>query len=99
MFMPSGVKKDVPKMEMVHYQDMMVELSSRSLVAWREIESLRTQLWNSDTTIRGYLRMVEGQASDLYTSDMDTWSTTSTVQGSTEEPLADSHSPSRSHSH
>jgi hypothetical protein len=38
-------------MEMVHHQDMMVELSTRLLVAQREIESLRTQLWNSDATI------------------------------------------------
>jgi hypothetical protein len=50
----------------------MVELSTRLLAAQREIESLRTQLWNSDATIRGYQRMVEGQASDLYTSDIDT---------------------------
>jgi hypothetical protein len=59
------VKKDVPRMEMVHHHDVMVELN--------------TQLWNSDATIRGYKIMVAGQASDLYASDMDTWSATSTV--------------------
>jgi hypothetical protein len=37
--------------------------------------------------------MVEGQASDLYASNMDTWSATSTIQGSAEEPPVDSHSP------
>jgi hypothetical protein len=42
--------------------------------------------------------MIEGQASDLYTSDMSTWSATSTIQGSAEEPLVDSHSPSGSRS-
>jgi hypothetical protein len=33
-------------------------------------------LWNTDATVHGYKRMVEGQANDLYPFDMDTWSTT-----------------------
>jgi hypothetical protein len=41
--------------------------------------------------------MVDGQASDLYASDTDTWSTTSSIQGSGKELTMDSHSPSRSH--
>jgi hypothetical protein len=64
--------KDVPRMDMVHHQDVTVELSTHLLAAQREIKSLRTQLRNSNTTIRGYQRMVEGQASDLYASDIDT---------------------------
>jgi hypothetical protein len=56
-----------------------VELSTHLLAAQREIQSVHTQLWNSDATIRGYKIMVAGQASDLYASDMDTWSATSTV--------------------
>jgi hypothetical protein len=32
-FKVSGVKKVVPRMEMVHHQDMMVELSARLLAA------------------------------------------------------------------
>jgi hypothetical protein len=40
--------------------------------------------------------MVEGYASDLYASDMDTWSTISIVQGLDEEPPVDSHSPTGS---
>jgi hypothetical protein len=83
-------------MDMVHHQDMTMELSARLLAAQREIESLRTQLQNSDATIRGYQRMVEGQASDLYAFDIDTWFATSTIQGSAEEPPVDSHSPSGS---
>jgi hypothetical protein len=47
-------------MDMVHHQDVMVELSTRLLAAQREIESLRTQLRDSDASIRGYQRMVEG---------------------------------------
>jgi hypothetical protein len=46
-----GVKNDVPRMEMVHHQDMMVELSTHSLAAQREIKTLRIQLRNADATI------------------------------------------------
>jgi hypothetical protein len=49
-----------------------VELITHLLVAQCEIETLRIQLWNADATIRGYMKMVEGQASDLYASDTDT---------------------------
>jgi hypothetical protein len=97
-FKAYGVKKDIPRMEMVHHQDVMVELSTCLLVAQCEIESLYTQLGNSDATIRGYQRMVEGQDSDLYTSDTDTWSTTSTVHGANEESPVDSRSPFGSYS-
>jgi hypothetical protein len=71
-FKAYGVKKDIPRMEMVHHQDVAVELSTRLLTAQHEIESLRAQLQNADATIRGYRRMVDGRASDLYTSDTDT---------------------------
>jgi hypothetical protein len=54
------VKKDIPMMEMVHHQDVTVELSTRLLAAHREIETLRIQLQNTDATIVGYMRMVEG---------------------------------------
>jgi hypothetical protein len=39
-----GVKRDIPRMEMVHHQDVAVELSTRLLTAQHEIETLRTQL-------------------------------------------------------
>jgi hypothetical protein len=83
---------------MVHHQDVTVELSTHLLVSQREIETLRIQLRNADATIQGYIRMVEGQANDLYMLDTDTWSATSSVQGSGKEPVVGSHSPSRSHS-
>jgi hypothetical protein len=73
------VKKDIPRMEMVYHQDVTVELSTRLLAAQREIKTLRIQLWNIDATIRGNMRMVEGQASDLYASDTETWTATSSV--------------------
>jgi hypothetical protein len=37
--------------------------------------------------------MVDGQASDLYVSDTDTWIATSSVQSSGKEPAVSSHSP------
>jgi hypothetical protein len=39
-----GVKRDIPRMEMVHHQDVKVELSTRLLNAQHEIETLHTQL-------------------------------------------------------
>jgi hypothetical protein len=43
-FKAYGVKKDIPRMVMVHHQDVTVELSTRLLAAQREIETLRIQL-------------------------------------------------------
>jgi hypothetical protein len=93
-FKAYGVKKDIPRMEMIHHQNVAVELSTRLLTAQHEIETLRTQLWKDDATIRGYMRMVEGQASDLYAFNTDTWTATSSVQSSSKEPTVSSHSPS-----
>jgi hypothetical protein len=45
------------------------------------------------------MRMVEGQASDLYTSDIDTWTATSSVQSSGKESAVSSHTPFGSRSH
>jgi hypothetical protein len=97
-FKAYGVKRDIPRMEMVHHQDVAMELSTRLLTTHHEIETLRTQLRKADATIRGYMRMVEGQASDLYVSDTDTWTATSSVQSSSKEPAVSSHSLSGSHS-
>jgi hypothetical protein len=85
-------------MEMVHHQDVTVELSTRLLTAQHEIETLHIQLRNTDATIRGYMRMVEGQANDLYVSDTDTWIATSLVQSLSKEPAVSNHSPSGSRS-
>jgi hypothetical protein len=93
------VKKYIPTMEMVHQQDVTVELSTHLLAAQREIETLPIQLRNADATIRGYMRIVEGQASDLYASDTDTWTATSSVQCLGKEPAVSSQSPSGSRSH
>jgi hypothetical protein len=98
-FKAYGVRKDIPRMEMVHHQDVTVELSTHLLAAQREIETLRIQLWSVDATIRGYMKMVEGPASDLYASYTDTWTATSSVQSLGKEPTVSSHSPFGSRSH
>jgi hypothetical protein len=59
-FKAYGMKKDIPRVEMVHHQDVAVELSTHLLTAQHEIETLRAQLRNAYATIRGYRRMVEG---------------------------------------
>jgi hypothetical protein len=97
-FKAYGVKKDIPRMEMVHHQDVAVELSTRLLTAQHEIETLHAQLQNADATIRGYRRMVDGQTSDLYASDTDSWTATSSVQSLGKEHALSSHSPSGSRS-
>jgi hypothetical protein len=43
-FKAYGMKKDIPRMEMVHHQDVVVELSTRLLTAQHEIETLCAQL-------------------------------------------------------
>jgi hypothetical protein len=50
-FKAYGVKRDIPSMEMVHHQDVTVELSTHLLATQREIETLRIQPWNTDATI------------------------------------------------
>jgi hypothetical protein len=45
------VKKDILRMEMVHYQDVAVELSTRLLTAQHEIETLRAQLRKANAAI------------------------------------------------
>jgi hypothetical protein len=97
-FKAYGVKKDIPRMEMVHHQDVAVELSTHLLTAQHKIETLRALLRNAYATIQSYRRMVDGQANDLYASDTDTWTATSSVQSSGKEPAVSSHSPSGSRS-
>jgi hypothetical protein len=50
-FKAYGVKRDIPRMEMVHHQDVAVELSTHLLTAQHQIETLCAQLRNADATI------------------------------------------------
>jgi hypothetical protein len=96
-FKTFGVKADVPMLLMVHHQNVSVEMSIHLQVAQQEIQSLRDQLKDSDATIRGYQRIVAGEASDLYTSDTCTWSATSLGPRANDELAVNIHSPSSSH--
>jgi hypothetical protein len=95
-FKVSGVKANVPRMLMVHHQDVVVEMSTRLQIAQQEIQKLRNQLRDSNVMIRAYQRMVAGEASDLYASDTCTWSATSSGPKAKNEPAVNSHSPSDS---
>jgi hypothetical protein len=90
------VKANVPMKLMVHHQDMSVEMCIHLQAAQQEIQSLHNQLRDSNVTIRGYQRMVAGEASDLYTSDTYTWLATSPGLGANDEPAVNNHSPSSS---
>jgi hypothetical protein len=92
-FKVSGVKADVPRMLMVHHQDVSVEMSTRLQTAQQEIQKLRDQLRDSDATIRAYRRMVAREASELYASDTCTWSATSSGPRAKHEPAVNNHSP------
>jgi hypothetical protein len=53
-FKISGVKADVPRMLMVHHQDVFVQMSTRLQTAQQEIQKLHDQLRDSDAMIRAY---------------------------------------------
>jgi hypothetical protein len=91
-----GVRADVPRMLMVHNQDVFVEMSTRLQTAQQEIQKLCDQLKDSDAMNRAYRRMVAGEGSDLYASDTCTWSATSLGPRAKDEPVVDNHSPSSS---
>jgi hypothetical protein len=98
-FKASGVKADVPRMLMVHQQDVFVEMSTHLQTAEKEIQKLCDQLRDLDASVRAYQRMVAGEASDLYASDTYNWLATSSGPGAKDEPTVDSHSPSGSRTH
>jgi hypothetical protein len=91
-----GVRADVPRMLMVHHQDVFVEMSTHLQITQQEIQKLRDQLRDSDRTVRAYQRMLAGEASDLYASDTYTWSATSSGPDAKVELAVNSHSHSSS---
>jgi hypothetical protein len=95
-FKVSGVKANVPRMLMVHHQDVFVEMSTCLQTAQQEIQKLCNQLRDSDAMIRAYQRMVAEEACDLYASDTCTWSATSSGPRAKNEPAMNSHPPSDS---
>jgi hypothetical protein len=95
-FKVSGVRTDVPRMLMVHHQDVFVEMSTRLQIVQQEIQKLCDQLRDSNATVRAYQRMVASEANDLYASDTSTLSATSSRPGAKDEPAVNNHSPSSS---
>jgi hypothetical protein len=95
-FKVSGVKADVPRMLMLHHQDVFVEMSTCLQTAQQEIQKLRNQLRDSNATIRAYQWLVVGEASDLYASDTCNWSATTSGPRAKDEPAVNSHSSSDS---
>jgi hypothetical protein len=83
-------------MLMVHNQDVAMEMSTRLQAAQQEIQKLCDLFRDSDATIRGYQRMIAGEASDLYASSTYTWSATSLGPGAKDEPAVNNHSLSSS---
>jgi hypothetical protein len=82
-FKVSRVKTDVPRMLMVHHQDVFVEMSTHLQTTQQEIQKLRDWLRDLDAMIRAYQRMVAGEA-------------TSSGPGAKDEPAVNNHSPSNS---
>jgi hypothetical protein len=98
-FKVSGVRADVPRMLMVHHQDVFVKMSTHLQTTQQEIQKLHNQLRDSNVTVRAYQRMIAGEASDLYASDTYTWSATSSGLGAKDEPAVNNNSPSGSCTH
>jgi hypothetical protein len=98
-FKVSRVKADIPRMLMVHHQDVFVEMCTCLQTTQEEIQKLHNQLKDSNATARAYQRMVAGEASDLYASDTCTWSATSLGSGAKDKLAVDNHSPSGSRTH
>jgi hypothetical protein len=52
-FKTSGFKAEVPRILMVHHQDVAVEMSTSLQAAQQEIQKLHDQLRECDATIEG----------------------------------------------
>jgi hypothetical protein len=65
-------------------------MSDHLLATQRDIHYLRTQLVETEDTLRARERMQIGQDIDFYSSDQDTWTVALSGVGIGEEPLVDS---------
>jgi hypothetical protein len=74
---------------MAHNTSLSLNLSNRLLAAQREIHYLCTQLSDTEDTLRDHQRIQVGQDNDFYSSDQETWTTTSSGVGTGEEPPID----------
>jgi hypothetical protein len=74
---------------MAQSMSLSLELSDRLLAAQREIHYVCTQLLDTEDTLRARQRIHVDQDSGFYSSDQDTWTTTSLGVGTGEEPPVD----------
>jgi hypothetical protein len=89
--------KEVPRSGQMEFKAIAEIFFGSRILCRHKGPAFRTSRSNA-ATIRGYRRMVDGQASDLYASNTNTWTATSLVQSSSKEPAVSSHSPSGSRS-
>jgi hypothetical protein len=74
---------------MAQNMSLSLELCDRLLAAQREIHYVCTRLLDTEDTLRAHQRIHVDQDSDFYSSDQDTWTTTSLGVGTGEEPPVD----------
>jgi hypothetical protein len=82
---------------MSHSTSLSLDLSDRLLAAQREIHYHHTRLADTEDTLHACQRMQAGQHSYSYSSNLDTWTATSSRVGTVEEPPLDSRLQSSSH--
>ena len=85
----------VPQVAVMHCQDIAVAQSDRITALQGEIRTLRDRLATTEASYRARLRVQDGEASDLYTSDRETWTATSPDHTPEEHPPVESHPTGR----
>ena len=91
----AAVVSDVPRVAVVHSQDIVVDQSDRITELQGEIRTLRNRLADTEASYRARLRVQDGEASDLHTSDRETWTATSPDRAPEEHPPVESHPTGR----
>jgi hypothetical protein len=75
---------------MSHNTSLSLDLSDHLLTTQGEIHHLRNQLEDIEDTLCARQRMQDGQDSDFYSSDQDTWTATSSRVGTSDKTPVDS---------
>ena len=76
-YIVSPVGPYVYPQEMVRTQDIAVELSNSKLKLQEENHTLCKRLRDTESTLRAHIRMRTGEDSDIYSSNIKTWTATS----------------------
>ena len=94
-FAEVSVGARIPRTFMVYSQNLVMTLSDRVIEAQEEIQVLRKRLLDTEASFRARLRVQDGEASDLHTSDRETWTATSPDRAPEEHPPVESHPTGR----